>query len=433
MKTIQLICLSFAILIGIALGLVTIVTPTTGAEPFRTDINPALQYSHAFILTPDLAAADRDYLFNSEWRGQKLPERFGALIARYDNQFRLLHQAAHSTVPCDWGLDLTQGPLTLLPHLARIKAVSQAARLRAMWKLQQGRPADARDDLLAAFALARNASRDGTFIAALVQIASESIICSAIAENFHQFPTETLKQLIDGFDAAPPRGTVAACVLTEKAFFPDWLIGRITDLQKEFPGNDARVMAAAHELCASLEGPPEGETNQVGVPFWDQVTKASGGTSEGVLKLIRDSELLYPRVAEILNLPPASYAARMKDFAADVKKSSNPFVALIFPAYERTRPKEFAALVRLAFVRAAIEYRLRGEDGLKNVIDPCGNGPFSFRRFFFDGIDRGFELKSAYDGRGFPEVLIFIEKEGPLFRLEGPNPGKALSKNAAAK
>ncbi|HZI31791.1 MAG TPA: hypothetical protein VFF11_05590, partial [Candidatus Binatia bacterium] len=141
------------------------------AEQFRTDINPALLYYRAFQLIPDLSPTDHGYFFDSEWRGQKLPERFGELAGRYDNEFKLVRQAAQATVPCDWGIDMSPGPATLLPQLARCKGVAQAARLRAMWDLQNGRQEDARDDLLAAFSLARNSSRDGTLIAALVQIA----------------------------------------------------------------------------------------------------------------------------------------------------------------------------------------------------------------------------------------------------------------------
>src|SRR5438477_10673533 len=172
---------------------------------FRTDINPAQHYYQAFIVAPDLSQADHDYLFTNEWRGQKLPERFGELVARYDNQFKLVRQAAQATVPCDWGIDMSPGPATLLPDLARIKAIAQTARLRAMWDLQQGRPTDARDDLLAAFALGRNSARDGVLISALVQIAVENIVCSSVAETLHQLPPDILIQLADGFAAAPPR------------------------------------------------------------------------------------------------------------------------------------------------------------------------------------------------------------------------------------
>jgi hypothetical protein len=73
---------------------------------------------------------------------------------------------------------------------------------------------------------------------------------------------------------------------------------------------------------------------------------------------------------------------------------------------------------------------LHGEPGLQSVTDPYGSGPFALRRFVFGGVDRGFELKSAYAGRGFPEVLIFVEKDGPPFQVNGKNAGKALAKSS---
>ena len=402
------------------------------AEQPRTDINPALLYYQAFLLTPDFAPADRDYLFNNDWRGQKLTDRFGQLLAKYDNEFKLVRQAAHSTVPCDWGIDMTPGPATLLPGLARNKAVAQAARLRAPWNLQQGRQADARDDLLGAFVLGRNGSRDGTLISMLVQIAVENIVCCTVAENFYLFSPETLKDLADGFDAAPARSTVASCIPTEKAFFHDWMLSRISELQKANPGNEAKVMANIRELFDSMQGPPEGggegQTN-----LWEQIISLSGGTSDGVLKLAREAGSFDDRLASLMALPHPEYEEQLKAFEADLQQSRNPFVSLSLPAIEKCRPKEFAIIVELAMVRAAVDYKLNGQAGLQSVADPCGQGPFQFQRFVFEGVDRGFELKSAYAGRGFQEVLIFVEKDGVPFRVNFKDAGQPLPKASASK
>src|SRR5438552_2160374 len=313
MKTMKPICSLTCLVIAGAVG-------ASGGQ-FRTDINPALRYYQAFIVAPDLSQADRNYLFMTEWRGQKLPERFGEIVARYDNEFKLVRQAAQATVPCDWGIDMSPGPATLLPQLARIRAIAQAARLRAMWDLQQGRPTDARDDLLAAFALGRNSARDGVLISALVQIAVENIVCSTVAENLHQLPPEILKQLADGFAAAPPRGTMAACVPMEKSSFLDWLVDKILELQTENPGNDAKVMAGIRELLASFDGTGEGQTRQEHPSLWEQVTKAAGGTSERVLRLLREEEALYQRLAVIMALPQSEYEAQAKLFSAEIQKS----------------------------------------------------------------------------------------------------------------
>ena len=147
MKTTKFTCLALLIL----------TLPAARGEPLHTDINPALLYYQAFLLAPEpMSDADLDYFWASKaGREQKLPERFGKIVAGYDSEFKLVREAAQQKVPCDWGIDLSPGPDTQLPHLARAKAVAQAAQLRAMWDLQHGNQIGARDDLLAAFVLGK--------------------------------------------------------------------------------------------------------------------------------------------------------------------------------------------------------------------------------------------------------------------------------------
>jgi hypothetical protein len=400
-------------------------------QAFRADINPALLYYQAFLVAPQLSAADDDY-FTNDWTGQKLPERFGELVARHDNEFKLLRQAARATAPCDWGIDMSGGPSTLLPHLARAKAAAIATRLRVEWDLQHNREAEARDDLLAAFALARNVSRDGTLISALVQIASEAIDCCTVAENFGRFSPESLKQLVDGIDAVPA-GTVAACVPTEQAVFDQWVLRKIAELQKANPGNEAKVMAAIHELLAGVLDPQDGQPRITLNPdpeqtnnWWESLSQAAGGTSEGVVKLVRDAESLDEKLAAILALPHGDYESRIKEFKAQIEQSPNPYFSRTLQQWERARRREFRVQLSLAMVRTAVEYKLHGEAGLQSVADPCGQGPFAFKRFVFEGVDRGFELSSPFDaGNPWPEAMIFVEKEGPPFRVFGRAMGQA--------
>jgi hypothetical protein len=92
----------------------TVATSAVSAQPATTSINPALIYYQAFNIAPDYSPKDRDYLLSNEWRDQKLPDRFGELVAGYDNEFRTIRKAAHSTAPCNWGIDWSAGPDTLL-------------------------------------------------------------------------------------------------------------------------------------------------------------------------------------------------------------------------------------------------------------------------------------------------------------------------------
>jgi hypothetical protein len=82
-------------------------------------------------------------------------------------------------------------------------------------------------------------------------------------------------------------------------------------------------------------------------------------------------------------------------------------------------------LVFEAMVRAAVEYKLHGEAGLRTVTDPCGQGPFALRRFVFKGVDRGFQLTSAIDNP-VAKSVIFVEKDGDPFRVDGPHVGEAV-------
>jgi hypothetical protein len=425
MKTMKPICLSLLVLTGTLLG--------ARGETFRTDINPALLYYRAFLVAPEsMSQADSDYLASKKGKEQRLPERFGKIVAGCDNQFLLVRQAAQAMVPCDWGVDVSAGPNTLLPHLGRAKAVAQAAQLRAVWALQQGRQEDARDDLLAAFVLGRNAGSGDLLIGVIVQQIIEALNYGTVAQNFGEFSSQTLKQLVDGFDAAPARHTMAACIPGEKAGFFDWMVSKIQELQKAHPNDDAKVMAGFRESGIVMAMDFVGYTN-----FWPRLVAASGGNSEGVLKLLREEEALFPRVAGIMALPPPEYDTQVKQFLADIQPSQNPFFpgfTIYFTGFalggqkDLPRPREFRVQAQLAMVHAAVEYKVHGETGLKSVTDPFGNGPFSYRRFVFKGVDRGFELKSAYAGAAAPFVMIFVEKQGPAFQVIGPDAGKAIEK-----
>jgi hypothetical protein len=417
MNTLKSICLSLLVVAGVSAG--------ASGQPSATNINPALLYYQAFLVAPDLPQADSDYLWTKEWQGQELPERYGKLMAGYDNEFKLVRQAARSAVPCDWGIDMSEGPAALLPHLARSKAVVQTAKFRALWALQQGRQTDAREELVAALVLGRNGARDGTLISTLVQIAVESIDCRTVAELFGQFSPENLQQLLDGFDAAPARRTVADCIATEKAFFLDWIVRRIVALQQANPGDDAKVMNGIRELLASaLEAPADGE-QPLPTNSWERIVKAAGGTSAGVVRLIHELEPHEQQLAVVLALPHGEYEGRMEQLMAEIQRSPNPLLALLFPPWEKVRSRDLMGLMNLAMVRAAVEYKLHGEAGLQSVTDPWGQGPFEFKRFVFQGVDRGFELKSDCRKNGWPEVLIFVEKAGPPFYVNGRNAGQA--------
>jgi hypothetical protein len=366
-------------------------------EPFRTDINPALLYYRAFQLAPQpMSEADDTYLSSKEGMSQKLPERFGPIVAGYNNEFKLIRQAAQQKVPCDWGLDMSPGPATLMPHLAPAKKAAQAAQLRVRWDLENGREAEARDDLLAALVLGRNLShaKDSVVISVLVSIAIENMVDgSMVAPNFGRFSPETLRQLVEGFDAAPAMGTMADATGAEVSMHQQWLIAAVQRVREQHPGNDAAVVA---ELAN----------------YWPVLTNAAGASSEGILKMEQDSEPMLARFPAIMALPHGEYEKQIEQFIAEVQKSGDFILASEVPALQKARQKEFACQVVQAMTRAAVAYKLSGQEGLQSVRDPFGNGPFAIQRYVFEGVDCGFALKSAYTGLGNASAFAVVEKAG---------------------
>ena len=144
-----------------------------------------------------------------------------------------------------------------------------------------------------------------------------------------------------------------------------------------------------------------------------------------MVKLIRDLEPFDQKLAAVMALPYGDYQQQLKQLKAETQQPSNPLPGLGLTFWENSRDKEFKGQVNVAMLRAALEYRLHRQAGLQSVTDPCGQGPFGFRRFIFEGVDRGFELKSACPLNPWPFVIIFVEKEGPLFYTDGRYAGQA--------
>ena len=419
--------------------------PGAGGEPFRTDINPALQYYQAFLLVlKPMSQTDRYYLESKEDRRWKLPERYGEIVAEYDIQFKLLRRAARSKAACDWGIDLSPGYETPFAHLSSAKRVAEAASLRARWELQHDQQAEARDDLLAAFTLGRNVSRDGRLISALVQVSIEDTVgCKSVAENFGRLSPETLKQLMDGFDAAPARGTVAGCIPLEKAESLGWVAAQLREMQKLPPGNNAAAFEALRRLYAEaektfLDWRDPGDDTKAVADLRQRIERFQAeagprGDETKALAALRQRytgalhpDAVYQKLAVMTTCPYRDFENQVKACSAEVRKSGNPIVSQMTApvAWETARRREFRILVHLAMTRAAVEYKLHGEAGFQGVADPCGQRPFLLRRFVFQGVDRGFQLTSAIAAAN-SKTMIFVEQDGDPFYVIGPQVGEA--------
>ena len=409
----------FAIYLGLGCALAL-----NGADLFRTDINPALLYHQALLLAPQHSEEDRKYLFEAEWRNKTPDERYANLLKPYDKVFKLVLRGARSEVACDWGIDMSDGPETLLPALSRFKSLTQVTALRARQHLRDGNQARARDELLAAIVMARNISKDDVLISALVQIAIENIVTSFIAENFYQFTPESLTEIAQDLNEGPARGLVRKCMDVERYSFCQWLVLRITDLSEETRGDQNQFEQKVRELWArSLSDPETAASEQ---KFLDEFIRASGGTPAGMLAYVKQLEPVYVEATEVMGLPWPEFKVRDAEFQEKVKTHPNALVNKFFPALGNARIREFALEAKLAMLQAAITRKLHGEAAFNSIRDPFGEGPFAFRRFTLDGVDRGFELESKLNCRNHVEKLILIEKPGPAVRVDSKYAGQKV-------
>lgn len=394
---------------------------------FRTDINPALLYFQAYQQMPELSESDRKHLFEyrgGAWPDEPFDDRALELIRAYDNSFKLLHRARFSRVPCDWGYDLTDGPEALLGGLAPAKRLAQVTRLRAMGALDANHMDALLDDVASAHTLGRSLSTDRVLISALVQFAIENILDSIVMENYYRLSAAQLDRIVAVFDSGPRRGLIADTIPTEHDAFYGYVLRKVQSLAAASNGDNDRFwkeFAAFWNPIAT-----DAENKAAPDPSTEQIHQAAGGTAAGVLRLLEEMPPLYQETTQVMSAPYREYRQQLGPFTTRIQTSSNPFIKQFFSVFEKVREKEFQTILRQEMVRAAAAYKRGGMTALQSVSNPLVGGPFEFSRVDFEGVDRGFRLKSKEPIRDYPEVMIFLEKPGKHFRLDGKNAGTAL-------
>lgn len=410
------ICL--ALLISASATLVTHASELTNIE--HTNINPALLYYQGVCFMKE-DKATQDYLFETNWLGKHLPKEYGEKIATYSTRLNFFRKAARQKVPCDWGTDF-QGYNTILSHYALMKQMAITAKAEAEWFLQNpenGQDEVAAEDYIAMIALAHNVGNDKFVISVLVQGAIEAMTCSAIAFNYNQFSPASLSKMVDRFDSTPPRITIAQTLDSEKEGL-EWLSKQIQEWKKTYGNDDAKVLKEFME-----EMIPQDSEFKVNAQV---ISKAVGGTTDGLIRIHSETASIYDRIAQIGNLPYPEFTQKMDQYRAEINESTNPLMKIVFAPLDRAFQRDWLVRTRLAMIRAAAEYKAHGEAGFKTVKDPCGNGPFKFERYTFEGKDRGFKLTSALNYPQYRAVLIFLEKEGLPIYVDGVHAGEAMPK-----
>ena len=333
--------------------------------------NAALKYWQAFSTLPKMEEKTPP----ADVASMPLDDKAKALAASANYSLEQMHYGA-ALPRCVWAASLDEdGIRTLLPHLPAARNLAALAVLRMRLRFADDKSAEALDDAVDALTLGRHASRDGTLIGLLVNIAIDQLVTDALAADLPKLDVAALKKLAARLDALPPAATVAECLrIGEERAGLDWFIRQVKeakdkdhllDLLKEVTGNGSRDEAKK---------------------FLD----ACGGDAEGVLKYAEQSRPLYQLAAEKMALTPDEFDKVWGPKELEVAKD-NPVFKLLFPAVAHVRRAEARYQVRQALRKAALAILIDGPDAAKAQRDPCGDGPFEYVPF-----DGGFELRSKF-------------------------------------
>ena len=300
---------------------------------------------------------------------------------------RLMHHGA-TRPQCAWGIAWKEeGIEGLLPQLSAARVLSSFACLRARIRFEEGHPAEALDDLLAAITMSRQVSLDGSLIGVLVGYSIEARMSETIALYLPKLKAETIKVLQKRLQALPAgaRPAISLRICEENTL--DWLIGKVKQTKdKESLVTFFNWVVIKDEKNISADDSPS------------KFVESCGGNAEGVIKFIEQTRPSYALMAKAFDLPMEQFD---KEYKLEVKKQAgNPVFNILFPAIVKVRQSQARAEVRHAMLATALAIQLEGLDALKSNPDPVVGGPFEHV-----AVEGGFELRSKFKQDGKPITL----------------------------
>ena len=343
--------------------------------------NAALKYWQAFSTLPKFTDAEQAKLM-AEHLTVPLDAQARESVSKAEYALRMLHHGA-KLPRCDWGIDWeADGIDVLLPQMTAARVLSSLACLRARIRFEEGRGAEAVDDMVAAMTLGRQVSLDGSLIGVLIGYNIEARTTDAIALHLPKLDPGAIRALKTRLDALPEGGTPAVGLLACEEKTLEWFIHKVKSAK------DKESLVALLAPLAVLNGQPEGKARD-SANGGRALLAECGGTAAGVLKFAEAARPSYGRVAEQMALPLAQFET---EFERETKRQAgNPVFKVFFPALSKVRRAQARADVRHALLPAAIDVRLNGRDAVKSHTDPVAGGPLQYADF-----PGGFELRSNF-------------------------------------
>jgi hypothetical protein len=336
--------------------------------------NAALKYWQAFATLPRVPPAEQKKL-EAECLTLPLDARVREIVAGSKYALQMMHDGAAQS-RCDWGIDYEAGIGTMLPHLEGAGLLSCVACLRARMRFDEGRNAEAAQDIIDAMSLSRHITLGGVNIMLIWGYSLENRASQALALYLPRLDAGMINDLKTRLDALPKSESLAdAFRLEEKTV-------EISVIRRVKAARDKESLLAS--LSRTLES--EGRTSaEKGRAFLEEC----GGTAEGVIGYAEKMLQSYERMANSHDLPLDQF---VQVWEAEVaKQAGNPVFRELAAFFPKMRWFTARAELRRALLSAAFAVQLDGADALKNRLDPLTGGPFDYVPF-----EGGFELRSNF-------------------------------------
>src|SRR5579871_1004362 len=230
--------------------------------------NAALKYWQGFAALPSFADAEQKQLGECLTMSLDAHAREAVTRARYA---LTMVQRGAALPRCDWGIGYEEGVGTLLPHAAAARLIANLACLRARLSFEEGRNAEAIDDVFAVLVLGRRVSLGGINSMVLTSYAIEHQMSEVLALYLPRLDAPALRAVKLRLGALPPRESPAAALKVEEHFALDWLVGQI----RAAIDRDS-LLALLAQLCGSPEKARA-------------FLRECGGSADGVLKVAAET------------------------------------------------------------------------------------------------------------------------------------------------
>jgi hypothetical protein len=287
-------------------------------------------------------------------------------------------------------MDITQGMLTQLPHLAKLKQAAQLASLAAIESADSRKPERAVDLLLTALGIAQSLEYEPMLISQLVRVAAFSLACNALEQvvNRVALPPASLDRLKQALQRAESEESQG--IGFHRALAGERVMGMsLFDLPPE---------ELKRQLVAFEPNSPIWKSDQ----FYSEVKK----------QLPADRAHIEQTYRRIFAARKEAFPGRLQTVgelnsqSAQSARKKLPLSGMLIPALAPGLNKEvlLAARLRLASVAAALEhYRAahsnRYPDSLPELapafLDAVPTDPYTGGSFRFRKVNSGYTLSST--------------------------------------